>query len=442
MAANLFDVFVVGSTDPSAAGETRLAAALATKHGVPLPTVAKAIAAKNLRAGQGLEPAQAQALVKQLQSMGAVTVIRSAAGRLPANTGQVGRATGTLPIAKVSGMQPVASSPSPSLSASMPVMPASMSASMPALSASLSASMPALSPASPAGRPSPLPAPADGWAGAASPLGGSAPLGAASSFGMPSVGPSGADPFAPLVPPAASDARDPFQPRHMATPAISTAKVFTPPPPPQHLSVPSSSGLALDFEPAPKLELARRAGSEHEDEAPPRPRQSMSPSSLREMDAGGTSGVAMDEDPKNLNLIRCVQHGLYYDKTKASGCRKCLSGARDFANKLEQQRDTAFRIADFAGKPARRAFVGLTFALVLGFLPAAYYCFGPGGTEVHRLRLEQEVLSRQTGTEDNLRVFDDLDGRVVASHERTSRNTAIVWVAVTGVAMLGWYKIT
>ena len=167
----------------------------------------------------------------------------------------------------------------------------------------------------------------------------------------------------------------------------------------------------------------------------------MSASSLREMDAGGKSGVAMDEDPKNLNLVRCVQHGLYYDKTKASGCRKCMAGARDFANKIEQ-RGVSLRIGDFRGKPAKRAFWGLSFALVLGFLPAAYYCFGPGATEAHHLRLEQEVLSRQTGSEDNLRVFDDLDLQVKTSHERSSRNTAVVWLAVTGVAMLGWYKVT
>jgi hypothetical protein len=159
------------------------------------------------------------------------------------------------------------------------------------------------------------------------------------------------------------------------------------------------------------------------------------------MDAGGASGVAMDEDPKNLNLVRCVQHGLYYDKTKASGCRKCMAGARDFVSKMEQQ-GAKFRIADFRGKPAKRAFLGLSFALVLGFLPAAYYCFGPGGTEAHHLRLEQEVLSRQTGTEDTLRVFDDLDLQVKVAHERSSRNTAVVWLAVTGVAMFGWYKVT
>ena len=88
MAGQRFDVFVVGSADPSPAGETRLASALSSKHGVPLATVAKAISAKNLRAGQSLEQAQAQALVRQLQVMGAVTVIRPAAG-LPRASAQM-----------------------------------------------------------------------------------------------------------------------------------------------------------------------------------------------------------------------------------------------------------------------------------------------------------------------------------------------------------------
>jgi hypothetical protein len=411
MAANLFDVFVVGSSDPSTAGETRLAAALSTKHGVPLPTVAKAIAAKNLRAGQGLEQSQAQALVKQLQAMGAVTVIRPAAGRAP--TVQSARSTGTMPVAKMSGVQPVAS-PTPAPLQGRSPMPSST-----------------------------------GWAAAPLPAPTPAPisLSGASSFGMPAVGTASGDPFAPLAvssaPAAPTDGRDPFQPRKVATPVISTAKVRTPPPP-QPQAMPSGSGLALDVAQAPaKLELARgsRRTPEEEEEEAPRARVAMSASSLREMDAGGASGVAMDEDPKNLNLVRCVQHGLYYDKTKASGCRKCLAGARDFVSKMEQQGER-FRIADFRGKPSRRAFWGLSFALVLGFLPAAYYCFGPGGTEAHHLRLEQEVLSRQTGTEDTLRVFDDLDLQVKAAHERSSRNTAVVWLAVTGVAMLGWYKVT
>jgi hypothetical protein len=159
------------------------------------------------------------------------------------------------------------------------------------------------------------------------------------------------------------------------------------------------------------------------------------------MDAGGSSGVAMDDDPKNLNLVRCVQHGLYYDKTKASGCRKCMSSARDIAAKFEA-RDAPVRIGDFRGKPAKRAFLGLLFAVVLGFLPAAYYCFGPGATFARKLRVEQELLSRQPGTEEIIRRFDELDAQVGESRDKTTRNTAIVWVAVAGVAMLGWYKLT
>ena len=159
------------------------------------------------------------------------------------------------------------------------------------------------------------------------------------------------------------------------------------------------------------------------------------------MDAGGSSGVAMDEDPKNLNLVRCIQHGLYYDKTKASGCRKCLSSARDFAVKLEAQK-VGFHLGDFRAKPAKRAFLGLLFALVLGFLPAAYYCFGPGATPPRKLRVEQELLSRQSGTEEILARFDELDGQVSEAHDKASRNAAVVWVAVAGVALLGWYKVT
>jgi hypothetical protein len=410
MAGNLFDVFVVGSTDPSPAGETRLAAALSAKHGVPLATVAKAIAAKNLRAGQGLEQAQAQALVRQLQGIGAVTVIRPAAGRNPTMSS-------TAQVSKASGVQPVAAPPH------SPTFP----------------------------RPKqPTPSPGSGWPGApaASPPAPLQPPAGPSGFGMASLGAMPpADPFAPLAPSIAppappADGRDPFQPRRAATPSISTAARQRTPQPPSQQSVPSGSGLEIDAPRAPKIELARGDRGPSEEDLPSmRPRPSTSAASLREMDAGGNSGVAMDEDPRNLNLVRCVQHGLYYDKTKASGCRKCLSSARDFATKLEA-RDAGFRVGDFGGKPAKRAFVGLVFALVLGFMPAAYYCFGPGATLARKLRVEQELLSRQPGTAEIIHRFDELDRQVGESHDKATRNTAIVWVAVAGVAMLGWYKIT
>jgi hypothetical protein len=49
---------------------------------------------------------------------------------------------------------------------------------------------------------------------------------------------------------------------------------------------------------------------------------------------------------------------------------------------------------------------------------------------------------RQPGTAEIIHRFDELDRQVGESHDKATRNTAIVWVAVAGVAMLGWYKIT
>jgi hypothetical protein len=149
----------------------------------------------------------------------------------------------------------------------------------------------------------------------------------------------------------------------------------------------------------------------------------------------------VDEDPKNLSLVRCVQHGLYYDKTKASGCRKCLSSARALATNFEAK-TAGFRLGNFQRRPAQRAFLGLAFALVIGLLPAAYYAFGPGTSDARAYRVEQELLSSQPGTEEILRRFDELDAAVAASCDRSTRNTGIVWVAVASVALFGWFKVT
>jgi hypothetical protein len=411
MAGNLFDVFVVGSTDPSAAGETRLAAALSAKHGLPLATVAKAISAKNLRAGQSLDQAQAQALVRHLQSIGAVTVIRPAM-RPPGQGGQGGQ---------------------PSQIASAPVAQPSP---MPATSPNR------LKP--------PTPPPGSGWPGAGPSLGSTpSPVAGATVFGTPSShpsSPSSVDPFAPLAPAqprVQPGAPDPFQPKHVPTPSISGRAAAKMPTPSPVLSPPSASGLALDRAPAPKLELARNElSTSSELPAIPPARTSTSELSLREIGMKAKSGVAVDEDPKNLNLVRCVQHGLYYDKSKASGCRKCMASAREAVNKMEAAQVTNFRLGDFRRKPAQRAFLGLGFALVLGFMPAVYYCFGPGTAEVRKLRVEQELLSRQPGTEEIMHHFDELDAQVNDSHHQATRNTAIVWVAVSSMAMLGWYRIT
>ena len=200
--------------------------------------------------------------------------------------------------------------------------------------------------------------------------------------------------------------------------------------------------MPVETSPGPKLELARadRPGAD-EGVSSARSRSNISAGSLREMGMTGNSGVAMDEDSKNLNLVRCVQHGLYYDKTKASGCRKCMSPAREVAMKMTAE-PAVFRLGNLRDKPGKRAFLGLLFALVLGFMPAVYYCFGPGAAEVRKVRVEQELLSRRPGTEEILKRFDQLDGQVGDLHDNASRNTAIVWFSVTFASLFGWYKIT
>jgi hypothetical protein len=217
----------------------------------------------------------------------------------------------------------------------------------------------------------------------------------------------------------------------------------TPAPANQQASpVPGTDPFQADLSSGPKLELAR-AGQESpsEDKLPSRPQ--LGANSLRDIGAGNASGVSVEDESQNLNLVRCAQHGLYYDKTKASGCRKCMSAAREMAAGFESRNaNTKIKVANLRDQPAKRAFIGLGVAFVLGFLPAAYYAFGPGASDARELRVRQELLSRQPGTEDVLRQFDDLDDQVTRSRDRSLRNIALVWAATTAAAMAGWYKVT
>src|SRR5947207_10873862 len=76
MTGPFFDVFVVGAADGSAAGLQALASGLAGPLGMPAAAIAKALAERKLCAGKGLAQPDAQALVRDLKPMGAMTVIR------------------------------------------------------------------------------------------------------------------------------------------------------------------------------------------------------------------------------------------------------------------------------------------------------------------------------------------------------------------------------
>jgi hypothetical protein len=424
MAGQFFDVFVVGSADPSPAGETRLASALSSKHGVPLATVAKAISAKNLRAGQGLDQAQAQALVRQLQVMGAVTVIRTAASPPRA----------TAPAAPSAGAAPM---PPP-----VPASRGDVSAAAPATGSAASA----LASASPGFGP-PLVAPT----ASASASGAFAPLQAANAAGSqpgsgPSASPSGTDPFAPrpvstpgVVRPSSGAW---LAPPPAGSPTGRSRGARTPPPVGQLASpVPGTDAFSSEVSSGPKLELARGDANRPSDDVPIR--ATPNAGSVRDIRATQASGVAVDQDPGNRDLVRCAQHGLYYDKTKASGCRKCMSMAREVAMGFESRNaPVSLKLANLRDHPAKRAFIGLAVAVLLGLLPAAYYAFGPGSAEARELRVRQEVLARQPGTDEIVHQFDELDEQVTRTRERSLRNIALVWAATSMAAMAGWYKVT
>jgi hypothetical protein len=206
--------------------------------------------------------------------------------------------------------------------------------------------------------------------------------------------------------------------------------------------VPGTDAFSTDVLSGPRLELARGDSTRPSDDMV-QARAAPSAGSLRDIGATESSGVAVDQDPKDLNLVRCAQHGLYYDKSKASGCRKCLSLAREVAMSFESRNAPAsLKVANLRDQPAKRAFIGLGVAFLLGLLPAALYAFGPGSADARELRVRQEVLSRQPGTEEILHQFDELDEQVNRTRDRSLRNIALVWAATSVAAMAGWYKVT
>ncbi len=401
----LFDVYVVGSVDPTSAGQDHLAHALSVRHGVPPATVAKAVAEKNLRAGAGLPRPQAEDLARQLQLLGAVTSLRPAIAGGPTRIGP-------------------------------PPMGAAAEAGRPGFGSGL-----------------PLPG-APTTLRSLAPLGSLTPLGAAppdragaydafSMSGSPSLAPAGAslaDSFsasppsarggrsgAAAPPPAAMVGRDPFagpddQPE--STPVQIRKNRFGPE------DMAAEQGLDLDLggsstEAMPARSLPGASGMNQD----------------RLVATSSSSGMKIEGDSGNPNSVRCPKHGLFYDKKKSSGCRKCMEPARIHAATIES-RVVGGRVGGLKDNPVKRAFLGLTLALVIGLLPAAYSALRIGAGEVARLRGEQEELSHKVGTEDNLRRFDQIDIDVTDARDKSIRNTLIIWVAISGLALAGWYRIT
>jgi hypothetical protein len=243
-------------------------------------------------------------------------------------------------------------------------------------------------------------------------------------FGAPDAAPGLAlAPPAPAprgAPPAPPVGRDPFAggPEH-EEPRLELAM-----PPPSKAPAPSGSSA----------EHGRPSGSTSLPGA--------SALNLNRMSAtSSASGLSVDKAvAAEAYRVRCHKHGLLYDTRKASGCGKCMDKGRKLSAAFEAQA-AGIKIAHF-DSALKRAFAGLALALIIGFIPAAYHAFRVGARDIHRLRDEQELLSRKPATEEIVHQFEQLNTTVDNATGRATRTTGMVWLVMSGLALVGWYRVT
>jgi hypothetical protein len=153
--------------------------------------------------------------------------------------------------------------------------------------------------------------------------------------------------------------------------------------------------------------------------------------------------VNMAEQVELTQSVRCPIHGLFYDRRQASGCMRCLAPARAQAPSMEEELLLRTRPRLRMGEhPVRRAFFGLALALMLGFLPAAYYARSAVRRELTALRVKQAEISSLPATQASLAHFDELDGQVHAVQLGGATRTLLIWILVAGVTGAVWTKLT
>jgi hypothetical protein len=157
------------------------------------------------------------------------------------------------------------------------------------------------------------------------------------------------------------------------------------------------------------------------------------------------------------DTVRCPIHGLAYNRRTASGCVRCMAPARAQAKQMQAKHledgfpvPVSARAATDRGSPpawlstpARRAFLGLAVALLLGFLPAVIYARTSVRNEISALRARQVEIS--TAPAERAAVaqaqFDDLDAAVNAVQRAGAGKTLLIWLAVTAATGAAWSRL-
>jgi hypothetical protein len=104
---------------------------------------------------------------------------------------------------------------------------------------------------------------------------------------------------------------------------------------------------------------------------------------------------------------------------------------------MEAEREAAPR-----QNPTQRLFLGLGLALVLGFLPAAFYARGPGLSAVRASREQQVALSGKPATHDVTVAFYQLDDDVSRAFRRTAFVTLALWLGIGAAVGAGFARLT
>jgi hypothetical protein len=407
MNQELYDVIVVGAADATPAGEARLAATLARGQGLPVAAVARSVAEKNLRMGERMPREAAASLVQQLKASGALTSVRRASAPAPGQAPMPAAAHGFTAAGSPGTMQGLGP-------LNLPM---------------------------PGGRPAaltlaPLGTPAATAPRTVNPGDFRAPSPGTNANANPGSGPKSSASLRPLT--AANVVAPELA---LAEPSSSISGFAMPVAAADPFSVPEQGESPLELALAPSDTASaspdRTQGFKHSYTL-----DGASALNTSKIEAtASSSGLDVHDEAGEVNRERCPTHGLFFDRRKSTGCRKCFEDKR--SGFPASNRSASKRRSDgLTSSPAKRAFLGLALALFLGFAPAAYYALFPGAGEVDRLRAEQKLLSEMTGTEENLRRFEQLEEQVASGHSKAARNTLIMWVAISGVVMAAWYKTT
>jgi len=419
-----YDVFVVGARDPNPVAQMHLAAKLAEHFHAPAVQIAQAISGRNLRAGQSMDEAQARILCEQLANFGAVTELRPAVGGR-SNTG-VHPTTQVAPTPTMAGAPGTRAGYAPRTLGGAAPPPASVQPQTMGMGLA------------------PLGLSNQTMGSGSNALGGSVPRTTAGT--NPAL--VGRDPFAPPPDDRMPSTQVAGSPTGMLAASGTMASA---------MGRGGPSGGRDAFAPGtddlPKLELAvgrgppRQHPADSDEMMPPKPAQ---PSfghdgggGLSKLSAeSAESGVELGAD--KIHMVRCAEHGLYYDKRTASACRKCLAPARERAAMMGKKGGPSVvgKAMKLRDDPVRHAFYGLAIALLIGLLPAAFHALAVGNPEVASLRAEQGKLSSQIGTEKTVAQYHDLDKQVRERHDANFRITALIWILGGGLGVFAWHKIT